>query len=45
MNFISLSIRIIKEQHDWLKKQKQKTGESINTIIRTAINEYKNRMK
>ena len=43
MRWVKMSIQIISEQYIWLKKHSDKTGESMNTIIRWALNEYKSK--
>ena len=45
MNFISLSIRIVKDQYIWLKKHSNHIGESMKTIIRRALSDYRNNLK
>jgi predicted HicB family RNase H-like nuclease len=44
MRFISMSIRLVKDQYTWLKVYAEKQGESMNTIIRRALTDYKNRL-
>ena len=40
-----MSIRLVKDQYLWLRKYAEKQGESMNTIIRRALSEYRNNLK
>jgi len=40
-----IHLRLTKDQYLWLKNYAMNLGETMNTIIRTALNEYKNRLK
>ena len=44
MRFINMSIRLVKDQYIWLRGYAEKQGESMNTIIRRALTDYKNRL-
>ncbi len=44
MRFINLLAKLPKDQYVWLKNHATKLGESMNSIIRTALREYKNRL-
>lgn len=39
-----MSIRLVRDQYLWLKSYAGKQGESMNTIIRRALTDYKNRL-
>ena len=41
MRFIKMSIQIINDQYIWLKNHADDLGESMNTIIRRALTEYR----
>lgn len=44
MNFVKMSIQITDDLYNWLKSHSEKMGESMNTIIRRALQEYKNKL-
>jgi len=39
-----MSIQILSDQYIWLRSYAEKQGESMNTIIRRALTDYKNRL-
>ncbi len=41
MRFVNLPTKLIKEQYIWLKAYAYNLGESMNTIIRRALTEYR----
>jgi hypothetical protein len=41
MSFINFPSKLHEEQYAWLKKYAHKMGESMATIIRTALREFK----
>ena len=44
MRWIKMSIQILSDQYDWLRGYAEKQGESMNTIIRRALTDYKNKL-
>lgn len=41
MHWVKMSIQVINNQYKWLKDHAESLGESMNTIIRRALNEYR----
>ena len=44
MRFINLPLKLVKHQYDWLKKYAYHLGESMNTVIRKALVEYREKI-
>lgn len=44
MNWIKMSNQFLKEQYDWLKNHSLKLGESMNSIVRRAVMDYKEKV-
>ena len=45
MKKIPYLIRFTKDQFEWLQLHSKRIGESMSTIIRNALNEYRNKVK
>lgn len=44
MRFKQIPIRLPKEQYIWLKNHAFKLGETMTTIVKRALTDYKNRL-
>lgn len=38
-----LAVRFPQDERDWLTAERERTGESVNSIIVTAVRQYRNR--
>ena len=45
MRFVNLPTKLTKELYIWLKKYAYDLGESMNTVIRKALTEYREKIE